>query len=737
MRFLWFLVAAALGRADYYSILGVPKSADTGEIKKAYRTLAKVHHPDKHTGDNKEEAQKKFIEIQKAYEVLSDPDKRKRYDNAKSYFSESSDDDYDENKWNHGGQSPDGGRGQTVDTVELLKQMLEKSTKQLWLLHVYSDQRHFFGPWMAHLPEDVQLGHLNVFMADDGVLQRLGVRRYPMIMIVHGGQAQPWAPSGWDYMNLVEAAMQVALRVVPYFDTVPAVESKAALEEFITWQKGGSSQLRIVHVLPSTTSMYLSVFLSALDLQGEVHVAQVGNARWVFETLNVKAKLYRGQSASVACDPVTRTCGLLPHMPQSARELREMVKMVHSGAKQLQHVLSMPELSVDSFQASCSGCSHIALLVFPREAKAADCEKPLKRFVGSCRMLRNPNTACFWTRGHDPAWQKFLGPDNVAEVQHDLRDLREGFNVVVLNSEGSEMFVYNGPAVDTHLSADRRVYQVLKAVSDGSDHKDAKWVPLKSRQLPQMPARISDLYASDWSLSSVQRTLTKYFSTLGQSIAAGGGAQLMMLAILFFAPMAGFLQNLLGGEDQQDGQPEPQSQGSHPSQRHQPNGHSNAAREPRDLPPREFSLPVQPLTLDQDRALESSLVSIIVPDAPQPGMTREFYRRLAQQLQGDGRVRLYALEHPPETLGPSSSTLLRHPEQACLVVCWRKRAFAVIRRSGNQMPGVVVNEQSTVQGVCATVERILDGDFAVLKKGSFESLSEFVEQLEEFLQQRE
>lgn len=63
---------------DYYSILGIPKTASTEEIKKAYRKLARQYHPDLNP-DNKE-AHKKFQQINEANEVLSDPEKRKKYD---------------------------------------------------------------------------------------------------------------------------------------------------------------------------------------------------------------------------------------------------------------------------------------------------------------------------------------------------------------------------------------------------------------------------------------------------------------------------------------------------------------------------------------------------------------------------------------------------------------------------------------------------------------------------------
>lgn len=63
---------------DYYSILGVSKQATEDDIKKAFRKLAVKYHPDKNPGNK--EAEEKFKELNEAYEVLSDPDKRKKYD---------------------------------------------------------------------------------------------------------------------------------------------------------------------------------------------------------------------------------------------------------------------------------------------------------------------------------------------------------------------------------------------------------------------------------------------------------------------------------------------------------------------------------------------------------------------------------------------------------------------------------------------------------------------------------
>ncbi len=63
---------------DYYAVLGVGKQADESQIKQAYRRLARKHHPDLNPGDR--EASERFKEIGEAYAVLSDPDRRRRYD---------------------------------------------------------------------------------------------------------------------------------------------------------------------------------------------------------------------------------------------------------------------------------------------------------------------------------------------------------------------------------------------------------------------------------------------------------------------------------------------------------------------------------------------------------------------------------------------------------------------------------------------------------------------------------
>ncbi len=72
-----------MAEKDYYKILGIPENATDEQIKRAFRELAKKYHPDRNPGDKA--AEEKFKEINEAYEVLSDPQKRKQYDQFRKY----------------------------------------------------------------------------------------------------------------------------------------------------------------------------------------------------------------------------------------------------------------------------------------------------------------------------------------------------------------------------------------------------------------------------------------------------------------------------------------------------------------------------------------------------------------------------------------------------------------------------------------------------------------------------
>ena len=94
---------------DYYKVLGVDKKASSQEIKKAYRKLAKKYHPDLNKGDEK--SQEKFKEINEAYEVLGNEDKRKKYDMFGSNYNFQGGQNFDPNAYDFGNFGGFGGFG--------------------------------------------------------------------------------------------------------------------------------------------------------------------------------------------------------------------------------------------------------------------------------------------------------------------------------------------------------------------------------------------------------------------------------------------------------------------------------------------------------------------------------------------------------------------------------------------------------------------------------------------------
>ena len=98
-------------KRDYYEVLGIGKSATKDEIKKAYRKLAMQYHPDRNPGDKV--AEEKFKEAAEAYEVLSDDQKRQRYD-----------------QFGHAGVSGAGGSGGFSMDIEDIYQLKTSKAKK-------------------------------------------------------------------------------------------------------------------------------------------------------------------------------------------------------------------------------------------------------------------------------------------------------------------------------------------------------------------------------------------------------------------------------------------------------------------------------------------------------------------------------------------------------------------------------------------------------------------------------
>ncbi len=110
---------------DYYKILGVERSASADDVRKAYRKLAMQYHPDRNPGNK--QAEDKFKEINEAYQVLSDPQKRARYDQLGSAYSNwqqrgGSPNDFDWSRWASGQPGGGGTRVEYGDINDLFGQ---------------------------------------------------------------------------------------------------------------------------------------------------------------------------------------------------------------------------------------------------------------------------------------------------------------------------------------------------------------------------------------------------------------------------------------------------------------------------------------------------------------------------------------------------------------------------------------------------------------------------------------
>ncbi len=119
---------------DYYSILGVSKTVDQKELKKAYRRLARKYHPDLHPGDQKAAMEKKFQELNEAYEVLGDETSRKKYDQYGPNWKEA--EAYERARQQAGGAYPGGqphpgfGQGGGADFSDVFESMFGRGAQR-------------------------------------------------------------------------------------------------------------------------------------------------------------------------------------------------------------------------------------------------------------------------------------------------------------------------------------------------------------------------------------------------------------------------------------------------------------------------------------------------------------------------------------------------------------------------------------------------------------------------------
>lgn len=485
---LWAWCAiSALGGApeDYYETLGVGRDASEADIKRAYKKLALKWHPDKNP-DNKEDAQLKFIAIQQAYEVLSDPDKRRRFDNQKSFFNEDTGDSWDGSAFDDGFEPP----GSPLRSVEELQRILYDGEPVV--IHVYSDKRHFFGQWMYHLSEDLKMFHVNVFTAPEELLTTLRVRRFPIIIACpgNGGQPQPFYPGPFDYFNLANSVRSVVQDTLPYGRFVPRLTSSGELDNFIKLHPGGSATPRVIFLMDDVRRTSIGTYMAAQRLQGKYHFAQLGAQRWVVDRFKLQTV-----PAMVVVDPATKqTATPSPQrLPDGSERIVQQIKA---------HAF-MTELDAQSFQDRCRGdwgaaCAWVIVFLVPPahfgEQEAA--RRALRRYREACKLARQhagDGFECFWLRQPPTgAWRAALAP--LLEAAGDCPLEVDGTWVAAVSGSEKTATLFTKTVVDREL-AQRDLAQWLQqllAAGVGLENKP-DWPSIRFKTLPPFPTQPLEL----------------------------------------------------------------------------------------------------------------------------------------------------------------------------------------------------------------------------------------------------
>ncbi|PAV90082.1 hypothetical protein WR25_14894 [Diploscapter pachys] len=271
---------------DIYSILGLKKNANIREIKKAYKSLVKEWHPDKSTDPA---AQEKFMQIQKAYEILSDPEKKERYDkfgtmdDSPQMRGAHFHDQFDHfHSFFGGGFQDDFFSKQRITMRQYTHNILDRSKKQPYLVFVYSTYCHacfHFESMWKDLTNDLEpLGYgmatINA-MLDGNLLDKLRVHSMPSILAIVDGRS---------IQMRIKSLHSITARTVREFarDTIPAyvmtrINSHDKLTRFVDLWK--TTNKASVLVFGSTEKPTIRFLLAAMRFSsfarfGYVHLGE-------------------------------------------------------------------------------------------------------------------------------------------------------------------------------------------------------------------------------------------------------------------------------------------------------------------------------------------------------------------------------------------------------------------------------------------------------------------------------
>jgi len=555
VRCLLLLCLATARKAptkDYYEVLGVSRGSAEADIKRAYKKMALKWHPDKNP-EQKELAQQEFISVQQAYEVLSDPAKRRRYDNQKSFFSEDSGEDWD-GADRSGGFAPP---GDVLTTVEQLRKVQEGGEPVV--IHVYSDERHFFGAWMSELAQDVKIAHVNVFTVEEGVIHRLQVRRFPAFVICDGhGNSQQYIPGGWDFMNLGDAVRSATLQVLPYFDTVAPLRSESELDDWLKLHAAGSSGPRVLIFMDDYRRQYMSVFSAARKLSSSHHFAQVSASGWVVDRFRVQRV-----PSFVVIDPATR---------QGSTQAPQMLPGdTESLISQVRSATFVLELNEASFEQRCRGewtgnCAWVALFLVPSRAfsEVEASRKAFRRFREACKVVRQHSGGgieCFWLR-HDlaesgPAWRSAL-----SGLLDKAKDAGTGdLWVVALAGKTRKATVFTKTVFERELAQRDLTQWLAQLVQVGPElgGSAASWPSIVLESIPRVPEALVELRGPKGTAARLLAQLTEAAQRFSVFVEENSGS---LLQVIFVGALIAWplINNLMNGADAPAAPQQPQGQ---------------------------------------------------------------------------------------------------------------------------------------------------------------------------------
>jgi len=427
-------VSYCSSEGDLYAVLGVPPSAEQAEIKRAYRRLAKVKHPDVNKAPGAEE---EFIRLTEAHETLSDPAARRDYDRRLRVQRA---------RHQHGAHRAPPRReypGYTFTSPDALISQI--NGEQTWVIHVYTHRGYqrgdFFGNWMSQLPGMVKLGHVNMGGdVETGILEIIrsimsghGIS-FPFLFVCRLGQVLAFKTERSVFFdNTLEAVLQHVLMVVNYGEWVMRLEDDEHLRAFLSFRPGGASRLRIVFVVGEGERGHpeelFEAFQVAHEMQQHAFVAEL----FLGDVYDASSNYYLGEffaelglrsvPAAVVYDPVSGA----RHVFEGTRHFRHIVGHAFSwidANAELSGTMLVQEMDQESLERRCGSareghpkCDWVFAMVTDQafEADAHAVSQAMDDFSKACQTLAilrarlSWSFACFWLRlQRAPEWGALL-----------------------------------------------------------------------------------------------------------------------------------------------------------------------------------------------------------------------------------------------------------------------------------------------------------------------------------------